>query len=87
MTMPRTRRNQVGRVGASHGFPYDLWAGICSLLDIHPAHALIFCCRWLFRTTEQQLRPLNVRVKHLERLYWSVQRFHDPECILPPLLH
>ena len=87
MTMPRTRRNQVGRVGASHVFPYDLWARICSLLDVHSAHALVFCCRWLFWNAEQLLRPLNVRVEHLEPLYWSVQKLRDLECILPPLLH
>ena len=87
MTMPRTPRNQVGRVGASHVFPYDLWARICSLLDVHSAHALVFCCRWLFWNAEQLLRPLNVRVEHLEPLYWSVQKLRDLECILPPLLH
>ena len=87
MTMPRTRRNQVGRVEASHILPYDLWAGICSLLDLHSAHALISCCRWLFWNARQLLRPLNVRVEHLEPLYWSVETLHDLECILPPLLH
>ena len=87
MTMPRTRRNQVGRVEASHVLPYDLWSGICSLLDIHSAHTLIFCCRWLFWNARQLLRPLNVRVEHLEPLYWSVEKLHDLECILPPLLH
>ena len=48
---------------------------------------LIFCCRWLFWNARQLLRPLNVRVEHLEPLYWSVEKLHDLECILPPLLH
>ena len=39
--MPRTRHTQVGRLNASQILPYDLWARICSLLNVHSAHALV----------------------------------------------
>ena len=64
----------------------DLWARICSLLNVHSAHALVFCCRWFFHHTAELLRPLNVRVEHLEPLYWSVQKLHNLQCILPQLM-